>query len=114
MSRHPSSLWLLLSAPLFFQKLLYRLCWAVTTLRPTHCVWEDRRKSSGMFKSPECSLGGSGGWLGVHVGALLSFERAGELQSQQKMLSAGPRLRHFLPFPPRFSSAPTFHHRSGN
>lgn len=45
-----------------------------------------------MIKSPEYTLSGSGGWPGVDVGTLLSLERGktGELQSYQKMLSAGP------------------------
>lgn len=114
---HPSSLWLLLSAPLFFQKLLYGLCWAVTALRPTHCVWEDRRKSSGIFKSPECTLSGSGGWLGVDVGTRPPFPRVRKNWRTTKPIEdveCRARLRHFLPFTPRFSSAPTFHHRSGN
>lgn len=59
MSRYPSSLWLLLSAPLFFQKLLYGLCWAVTALRPTHSrilgcrLWAPRAAASAL-RQPRC------------------------------------------------------------
>lgn len=36
LSRDPTSIWLLLAAPLFFQELLHRLCRAVAAFIPAH------------------------------------------------------------------------------
>jgi hypothetical protein len=45
--RYPTSVRLLLAPSLFLQQLLHGLGWAVASLTPTHCVGEERRKSSG-------------------------------------------------------------------
>lgn len=59
MSRHPARFWLLLSAPLFFQKLLDGLRRAVAALSATHsrvlgCRLRAPRAAASALRQPRC------------------------------------------------------------